>query len=250
MYDRMVYVTVCLSHQLHSTITHIQVPMLGLNYTFAHLCLLDDSKNCIIDDILRVLEEMQTAHASNRTVPPLRYPITQLKDGREAYIGHQLGGVQTVGSGREGVRAARALQLTYYLQVASALNEVVAARWELLFCRELELFSVAHPELGLYPFTSSSLQRDFQRTSRVSERPLLFSLAACLSLAVLCSSMRDCVRTKPWLGILALVTVSLATLTSAGIFNLTGGKYNSTYLGIPFIMLGKASSLSLTILSF
>lgn len=244
----MLNVTMCPSQQLHSAITHIQVPMLGFNYTFAHLCLLDDSKNCIIDDILRVLEEMRAARASNQTVPPLRYPITRLKDGREAYIGHQLGGVQTVG--REGVRSARALQLTYYLQVASALNEVVAARWELLFGLELERFSTAHPELVLYPFTSSSLQRDFQKTSHVSERPLLFSLAACLSVAVLCSSMRDCVRTKPWLGILALVTVSLATLTSAGIFNLTGGKYNSTYLGIPFIMLGKPSSLSLIILSF
>ncbi|KAG9283422.1 patched domain-containing protein 1 [Astyanax mexicanus] len=224
--------------KLHSTITHIQVPMLGFNYTFAHLCLLDDSKNCIVDDILRALEEIRSARASNRTAPPLRYPITRLKDGREAYIGHQLGGVTPVGSGREGVRTARALQLTYYLQAASPLNEVVAARWELLFCKELEHFGKVHPELGLYPFTSSSLQRDFQRTSRVSERPLLFSLALCLSLAVLCCSMRDCVRTKPWLGLLALVTVSLATLTSAGIFNLAGGKYNSTYLGIPFVMLG------------
>ncbi|KAK3505734.1 hypothetical protein QTP70_020345 [Hemibagrus guttatus] len=157
--------------KLHSAITHMQVPMLGYNYTFAHLCLLDDSKNCIVDDILRVLEEMQTARFSNRTVPPVRYPITRLKDGREAYIGHQLGGVQTVGSGREGVRGARALQLTYYLQGSSALNEVVAARWELIFCRELERFGAEHPELGLYPFTSSSLQKDFQRTSRVSERP-------------------------------------------------------------------------------
>lgn len=211
--------------------------MLGFNYTFAHLCLLDDSKSCIVDDILRVLEEMRSARASNRSTPPLRYPITRLKDGREAYIGHQLGGVQT--GGRDGVRSAQALQLTYYLQAASPLNEVVAARWELLFCRELENFGADHPELGLDPFTSSSLQRDFQRTSRVSERPLLFSLAVCLSLAMLCCSMRDCVRTKPWLGLLALVTVSLATLTSAGIFNLTGGKYNSTYLGIPFVMLGK-----------
>ncbi|XP_076868802.1 patched domain-containing protein 1 [Brachyhypopomus gauderio] len=224
--------------KLHTSITHIQVPMLGFNYTFAHLCLLDDSKNCIIDDILRALEEIRVARASNRTAPPLRYPITRLKDGREAYIGHQLGGVQAAGGGREGVRAARALQLTYYLQAASPLHEVVASRWELLFCGEVERVGRAHPELGLYPFTSSSLQRDFQRTSRVSERPLLCSLAVCLSVAVACCSMRDCVRTKPWLGLLSLVTVSLATLTSAGIFNLAGGKYNSTYLGIPFVMLG------------
>uniref|UniRef100_A0A671QJJ8 Uncharacterized protein n=1 Tax=Sinocyclocheilus anshuiensis TaxID=1608454 RepID=A0A671QJJ8_9TELE len=165
---------------LHNTITQIQVPMLGFNYTFAHLCLLDDSKSCIVDDILRVLEEMRSAWASNCSVPILHYPITKLKDGREAYIGHQLGGV-LAGGGRDGVRTARALQLTYYLQAASPLNEVVAASWELLFCKELENFGKAHPELSLYPFTSSSLQRDFQRTSRVSERPLLFSLAVCLS---------------------------------------------------------------------
>ncbi|KAG5268071.1 hypothetical protein AALO_G00207920 [Alosa alosa] len=200
--------------KLHRTIAQLQVPMLGFNYTFNHLCLLDDSKSCIVDDIVHALAEVQTERTANRTVPPLCYPITSLRDGREAYIGHQLGGA------------------------SSALNELVAARWEAAFGVELEHFGRQHPELALYPFTSSSLQRDFQRTSRVAERPLLVSLAVCMALAVLCCSMRDCVRTKPWLGLLALVTVSLATLTSAGIFNLSGGKYNSTYLGIPFVMLG------------
>ncbi|KPP60351.1 hypothetical protein Z043_121658, partial [Scleropages formosus] len=225
--------------RLHSAITKIQVDMLGFNYTFSHLCLLDENNSCIVDDILRVLEEIRAWRASNRSAPALRYPITRLQDGREAYIGHQLGGVQRVG--REGmiVRSARALQLTYYLQAASPLNEAVAARWETEFCRTLERFQEAHPELGLLPFTSSSLQRDFQRSSRVAERPLLVSLALCAALAVLCCIMRDCVRSKPWLGLLSLVTVSLATLTSAGIVNLTGGKYNSTFLGIPFVLLGK-----------
>ncbi|KAG7487326.1 hypothetical protein MATL_G00022050 [Megalops atlanticus] len=222
--------------KLHSTITKIQVHMLGFNYTFAHLCLLDSNKSCIVDDILRVLEELRAARAANRSAPPVRYPITRLQDGREAYIGHQLGGV--LPAGREGVRQARALQLSYYLQAVNPLNDVMAARWELHFCHALERFQEVHPEVTLYPFTSSSPQRDFQRTSKVSERPLLVSLTLCVSLAVLCCSMRDCVRTKPWLGLLALLSVSLATLTSAGIINLTGGKYNSTFLGIPFIMLG------------
>ncbi|KAJ8413155.1 hypothetical protein AAFF_G00091510 [Aldrovandia affinis] len=192
--------------KLHNTITKIQVHMLGFNYTFAHLCLLDDRKSCIVDDILRVLEELRAAHVSNRTAPPVRYPIARLQDGRQAYIGHQLGGVLAVG--REGVRYARALQLSYYLQVLSPLNDVMAARWEAQFCRTLERYREAHPEIGVYPFISSSPQHDFQKTS------------------------------KPWLGFLALLTISLATLTSAGIINLTGGKYNSTFLGIPFIMLG------------
>lgn len=90
----------------------------------------------------------------------------------------------------------------------------------------------------MYPFTSSSLKEDFQKTSRVSERYLITSLVLVVTLAILCCSMQDCVRSKPWLGLLGLLTVTLATLTAAGIINLTGGKYNSTFLGIPFVMLG------------
>ncbi|KAJ8347841.1 hypothetical protein SKAU_G00264300 [Synaphobranchus kaupii] len=222
--------------ELHSVVTMMQVHMLGFNYTFAHLCLLDDNSSCIVDDILHVLEELRAAWAYNRSAPPLRYPITTLQDGREAYIGHQLGGVQL--GGRKSIRSARALQLTYHLQAANPLNDMVATRWEAQFCQALEHYQESHPEITLYPFTSSSPQRDFQKTTKVSECPLLVSLCLCVSLAVLCCSMRDCVRTKPWLGLLALVSVGLATLTSAGIINLAGGKYNSTFLGIPFIMLG------------
>ncbi|XP_036381084.1 patched domain-containing protein 1-like [Megalops cyprinoides] len=222
--------------ELHSAVTQIQVNMLGFNYTFAHLCLLDDNSSCIVDDILHVLEELRTARTYNRSATPLQYPITRLQDGREAYIGHQLGGVQP--AGRRSVRSARALQLTYHLQAVSPLNDMVATHWEARFCQVLEHYQEVHPEVTLYPFTSSTPQRDFQRTSKVSQRPLLVSLSLCLSIAVLCCSMRDCVRTKPWLGLLALASVGLASLTSAGIINLTGGKYNSTFLGIPFVMLG------------
>ncbi|KAJ8266994.1 hypothetical protein GJAV_G00137020 [Gymnothorax javanicus] len=222
--------------ELHSAVTVMQVRMLGFNYTFSHLCVLDDNSSCITDDILHMLEDLRTAWAYNRSVPPLRFPFILLPDGREAYIGHQLGGVQL--GVHKYVRSARALQLTYHLQVANPLNDMVATRWEAQFCRVLEHYQEGHPEITLYPFTSASPQRDFQKTTKVSECPLLVSLCLCASLAVLCCSMRDCVRTKPWLGLLALVSVSLATLTSAGIINLAGGKYNSTFLGIPFIMLG------------
>uniref|UniRef100_W5M855 Patched domain containing 1 n=2 Tax=Lepisosteus oculatus TaxID=7918 RepID=W5M855_LEPOC len=222
--------------KLHGLVTKIQVHMNGFNYTFAHMCILDDNKSCIVDDILRVLEELRAARFANRTGGAVRYPITYLRDGREVYIGHQLGGVQS--PGKVQVKHAEAVQLTYYLQAVNSLNDVVAAKWETKFCETVERFQQANGELKMYPFTSSSLQGDFQKTSKVSERPLITSLALCVALAVLFCSMRDCVRTKPWLGLLAVVTMSLAMLTSAGIINLTGGKYNSTFLGIPFIVLG------------
>ncbi|TDG97499.1 hypothetical protein EPR50_G00226750 [Perca flavescens] len=240
--------------KLHKRIYQMQVtvPATGVNsynYSFSYLCLPDDKNVCIIDDIIRAMEEIQSARTANRSVPILRYPITQLADGRQAYIGHQLGGVQGwgpsgavrgqgTGARGEGVRSARALQLTYYLQAHGSLMDRVASQWEKAFCAELQHFAALHPKLGLYPSTSSSLRTDFQFSSVLAHRPLLASLGACGVLAVLCCSMRDCVRSKPWLGLLALLSVTLSGLTAAGILNLTGATYNSTYLGIPFVMLG------------
>eukprot|EP00064_Thunnus_orientalis_P016457 superscaffoldBa00003269_g16522 len=240
--------------KLHRRIYQMQVtvPATGFNsfnYSFSYLCLPDDKNVCIIDDIIRAMEEIQSARTSNRSVPVLRYPITQLADGRQAYIGHQLGGVQGwgpsgavrgpgTGARGEGVRSARALQLTYYLQARGSLMDRVASQWEKAFCAELQHFAALHPKLGLYPSASSSLRTDFQFSSVLARRPLLASLGVCGVLAVLCCSMRDCVRSKPWLGLLALLSITLSGLTAAGILNLTGATYNSTYLGIPFVMLG------------
>ncbi|XP_052369297.1 patched domain-containing protein 1 [Oncorhynchus keta] len=236
--------------KLHRAVVQLQVPVLGFNYSFSHLCLLDDKNTCIIDDIIRALEDSQSARFANRSSLPLRYPITRLADGRMAYIGHQLGGVQAWGAGPavqgpggvsgrgQGVRSARALQLTYYLQARGALTDRVASQWEQAFCGELGRFGAGHPELSLYPFTSSSLRTDFQASSVLARRPLLASVCLCLVLAVGCCSMRDCVRAKPWLGLLALLSIALSGLTAAGILNLTGTTYNSTYLGVPFILLG------------
>ncbi|XP_071751612.1 patched domain-containing protein 1 [Centroberyx gerrardi] len=251
--------------KLHRRIYQMQVtvPATGLNsfnYSFSYLCLPDDKNICIIDDIIRAMEEIQSARASNRSAPVLRYPITRLADGRQAYIGHQLGGVQGWGPGGavrgpgtgargEGVRSARALQLTYYLQARGGLMDRVAGQWEKAFCAELQHFAALHPKLGLYPSTSSSLRTDFQFSSVLARRPLLASLGVCSVLAVLCCSMRDCVRSKPWLGLLALLSITLSGLTAAGILNLTGATYNSTYLGIPFIMLGHGLFGSFEILS-
>lgn len=118
----------------------------------------------------------------------------------------------------------------------------VASQWEKAFCAELQHFAELHPKLGFYPSTSSSLRTDFQFSSVLARRPLLASLGVCGVLVVLCCSMRDCVRSKPWLGLLALLSITLSGLTAAGILNLTGATYNSTYLGIPFVMLGRFNS--------
>uniref|UniRef100_A0A8D2NPY0 Uncharacterized protein n=1 Tax=Zonotrichia albicollis TaxID=44394 RepID=A0A8D2NPY0_ZONAL len=152
------------------SVTRIQVQRPGFNYTFAHICILNNDKTCIVDDIVHVLEELKAARSSNRTNFAITYPITHLKDGREVYNGHQLGGV-TVHS-KDRVKSAEAIQLTYYLQAINSLNDMVAEKWESIFCDTVELFQKSNRKVKMYPFTSSSLKEDFQKTSRVSERQL------------------------------------------------------------------------------
>eukprot|EP00061_Rhincodon_typus_P018882 g48247.t1 len=148
--------------------------MLGFNYSFAHMCILKDNKMCALDDIVYVLEELRAAWTINGTGIVINYPNTYLKDGQEVFIGHQLGGVTLQNKNR--VKSARAIQITYYLQTRNSLNDLVAEKWESAFCKTVENFQKSHKELKLYPFTSSSLKEDFQKSSQVSEWYLVTSL--------------------------------------------------------------------------
>uniref|UniRef100_A0A3B3V0Y1 Patched domain containing 1 n=1 Tax=Poecilia latipinna TaxID=48699 RepID=A0A3B3V0Y1_9TELE len=49
--------------------TILQVSSSGFNYSFSYLCLPDDKNVCIVDDIIRAMEEIQSARTSNRKFP-------------------------------------------------------------------------------------------------------------------------------------------------------------------------------------
>ncbi|XP_005997472.1 patched domain-containing protein 1 isoform X2 [Latimeria chalumnae] len=166
--------------------------------------------------------------------------VVETIDGRVAFIGHQLGGVtETPNSKDQQVKSARAVQITYYLQTyGSATQDVIAEKWETEFCKLMHRLKAASEDLQIYSLTSSSLWRDFHKTSTLARSEVLVSLVLILVAATLSSSMRDCLRSKPFLGLLGVLTICVSTVTAAGIFFITDGKYNSTLLGIPFFAMG------------
>ncbi|CAN0150524.1 unnamed protein product [Lampetra fluviatilis] len=247
----------------HAGVLGMRVSALGFNYTYAHICTLDASSRCLQDALVDVLEQMWRSTSGNRSAAGFRptYPTTRLGSGREVFLGHRLGNVSLSDKGV--VRSSKALQITYYLSTRDRADELVADSWEEAFCRTLDKMQEsggtdattsggggrgrggtaggsedAGPDLQFHAFTSSSLRQDFQMSS-VASRPFLIASAAAVTIAAaVCCSMRDPVRTRPWLGVLGVVTIFLSTLTTAGIINLTEGKYNSTLLGLPFIVIG------------
>uniref|UniRef100_A0ACB8GG06 Patched domain-containing protein 4 n=1 Tax=Sphaerodactylus townsendi TaxID=933632 RepID=A0ACB8GG06_9SAUR len=158
------------------------------------------------------------------------------KDGRITFIGHQLGGVLEVPNSKDQrVKSARAIQITYYLQTYhSAAQDLIGEKWENEFCKLMHKLQFSYQDLQLSALASFSLWRDFHKTSFLARGKILVSLVLILTTAILSSSMKDCLRSKPFLGLLGVLTVCISSVTAAGIFFITDGKYNSTLLGIPF----------------
>ncbi|XP_061896808.1 patched domain-containing protein 1 [Entelurus aequoreus] len=234
--------------RVHRRVLELRVSYQGFNYTFAHLCVLGHGGNiCRLDDIVSVLEDIRQALLANTSFSKvlLSYPNTTLKDGRVSFIGHQLGGVSFSPNSRDQqVKFARAVQITYYLRNnGPAVQDAIAEVWENEFCALVSRLSTAGAPHGpdqllIQSLTSFSLWRDFHQTGVLAKGEVLVSLVLVLLAATISSSMRDCLRGKPFLGLLGVLTICIANVTAAGIFFISDGKFNSTLLGIPFFAMG------------
>ncbi|MBN3298946.1 PTHD1 protein, partial [Amia calva] len=229
--------------QVHRAVLDLRVNYKRFNYTFAHLCVMSHrDKKCLLDDIITILEDIRQAAFSNSTPSRVQvsYPNTTLKDGRISFIGHQLGGVTLVPNSRDHqVKFARAVQITYYLHnYGSASQDVISEKWESEFCTLIHRLAPVNEHLYIQSLTSFSLWRDFHKTGVLAKSEVLVSLVLVLLAATISSSMRDCLRGKPFLGLLGVLTICIANVTAAGIFFISDGKYNSTLLGIPFFAMG------------
>uniref|UniRef100_A0A8B9M0X6 SSD domain-containing protein n=1 Tax=Accipiter nisus TaxID=211598 RepID=A0A8B9M0X6_9AVES len=142
---------------------------------------------------------------------------------QNSFIGHQLGGVMEVPNSKDQrVKSARAIQITYYLQTyGSVTQDLIGEKWESEFCKLMHKMQLDHQDLQLYSLASFSLWKDFHQTSLLARGKIL-----------------DCLRSKPFLGLLGVLTICISSVTAAGIFFITDGKYNSTLLGIPFFAMG------------
>lgn len=163
-----------------------------------------------------------------------------------SFIGHQLGGVSFSANSRDQqVKYARAVQITYYLRNhGPVVQDAIAERWENEFCALVNRLSTAEAphatdQLHVQSLTSFSLWRDFHQTGVLAKGEVLVSLVLVLLAATISSSMRDCLRGKPFLGLLGVLTICIANVTAAGIFFISDGKFNSTLLGIPFFAMGE-----------
>ncbi|XP_022089525.1 patched domain-containing protein 3-like isoform X2 [Acanthaster planci] len=167
------------------------------------------------------------------------YPLSEIPIGFgltiPAFLGPNLGGIML--DNNSNIESAQALRLFYSLGTEPE-DDHLAATWELEFLKVVDEFQNRTSTMNIRTSTSMTLSVEVNEASyRVLPRfvatfcmLLLFAVCSCI--------MRDWVLSKPWLGLIGVISAGLSILSSIGLLSLIGLGYNEVVSLMPFLILG------------
>ncbi|CAH1261352.1 PTCHD3 [Branchiostoma lanceolatum] len=214
---------------LYSNISGLQAQVSATNYTFADLCAMWQSQ-CVVGGYH--LLNFTLEKDENTTIG---YPWTDLPDGTRLFSGAALGGV-TLGAGTEDVSTAAAFKLTFYLRSEESEDDKLSGEWEKAFLFYMDDFESDIIEVSRT--SSQSLEEELsQLTSRIVPR-FSITFTVLITFSVLSCMMLDMVRTKPWLGMLGVLSAGMAVVASLGLCLYCGVRFTSVVASMPFLIVG------------
>ena len=154
------------------------------------------------------------------------------------FLGNTLGGVKVDSEGV--VERAEALHMFYYLQD----DNEVSFKWEDEFLEYLSLTTFQHIKVSRT--TSRTIEKDLAENTDLQGKLLpkvtvalviltLFTIGSCI--------MSDAVRSKPWLGVLGVLSAGQAIVSTFGLMSFCGVLYSDIVAAMPFLILGEYSFL-------
>ncbi|XP_066280926.1 patched domain-containing protein 3-like [Branchiostoma lanceolatum] len=221
--------TLATINAFNTDIKGIQTEVSGKNYSYADLCS-KWSTQCQVggEDFL------DFAVRKNDSVA-ISYPRTDLSDGSVVFSAGTLGN-PSLKTGTDDVEKAISFRLDYYLRTDSPSDEKLSEKWELAFLSYMEKYKSNF--INVCYSTSEALQAELAAlTTRVIP---LFSITftVLITFSILSCMMLDMVRTKPWLGMLGVLSAGMAIVASMGLCLYCGVKFNSVVASMPFLALG------------
>ena len=95
--------------------------------------------------------------------------------------------------------------------------------------------------ISIARFTSRTLETELENNTN-SVIPF-FGVTITVMVIFTCTSVMsgDCVRTKPWLGLMGIISAALAVLASFGFLIYLGVEFIGINMAAPFLMLGEYS---------
>ncbi|XP_019633705.1 PREDICTED: patched domain-containing protein 3-like [Branchiostoma belcheri] len=214
---------------LYSNISGLEAQVSGTNYTFADLCATWQSR-CVVDGYQ--LLNFTLEKDENTTIG---YPWTNLPGGTRLFSGATLGGV-TLEPGTEDVSTAAAFKLTFYLRSENPEDDKLSEEWEKAFLSYMDNFE--SDIIDVSQTSSQSLEEELSElTPRIIPR-FSITFTVLITFSIFSCMMLDMVRTKPWLGMLGVVSAGMAVVSSMGLCLYCGVKFTSVVASMPFLIIG------------
>ena len=172
-------------------------------------------------------------NADNVLTINLKYPVHDY-----TFLGMEIGGVEQDHS--DVVTSAKAVLLSYHVAhqaevEAEAGDAWIAALSQHLLDSGLANYSYVKPSLE----TSLSMDQELDRST--GNITVFFSIAytILMTFAAISTSMKDWVRSKPWVAIGGEVAVVFAVASTLGLLSVCGVPFASTVGTMPFLIVGK-----------
>ncbi|XP_068239461.1 patched domain-containing protein 3-like isoform X2 [Palaemon carinicauda] len=198
---------------------------------YKDLCAIWDGQ-CYENDILDLHDLMPDIEIGNFS---LNYPLMINPQTFETYVFPLFfGGIQL--SNTSTIESAKALSITYWLKNNHRKEDEAAGIWEqallkALNDRDFETIEVAR-------FVSRTLETELENNTNSVIPYFGVTVVIMVVFSVVTVMMGDWVRTKPWLGLMGVVSAALACLASFGFLIYIGLEFIGINMAAPFLMLG------------
>ncbi|XP_067132205.1 patched domain-containing protein 3-like [Centruroides vittatus] len=197
-------------------------------FSYRHVCQKNNRNECQENFISFVKNIMK-----NPAKLTFRYSIEKSNFGT-TYPIWSLGGVSINGSGF--VLNFRAVRLFYFMHYGTDEKIRMALKWDEAFRRALT--QVDFDLVDVDVFTYRGMDVEGSRNSEQSQKLVFIAVAVMILFSMVSCATFDSIGSKPWVGIAALCSPSLATAAAFGLLLHCGMEYFDTNFVVAFFVIG------------
>lgn len=215
--------------EINKIIEGIKLNKDNRTWSYNDLCA-KNGKYCFRNEILTHGIRISNVHKGYRII---KYPITTSAYTIIPYSSN-LGGV-TVDE-YDYVTSAKAVRLLYVLDATDPQKMKLNGEWEDLFLSVIN--NITAENITIYKFSSNAVKWEFTRTvlAAIPLYVMLVIIMVIFSMVTCCTT--DWIVSKPWLGIIGIVSVVLALGSGFGFTIYCGFPFIDISLTVPFLLLG------------
>ncbi|XP_042239196.1 patched domain-containing protein 3-like isoform X2 [Homarus americanus] len=204
---------------------------LGHKYSrYEDLCAIWDGK-CYENNVLDLQEFMPEVEAGTFDIT---YPFMLNPNTFETYLFPHFFGGAVINSST--VQSVQALSIFYWLRTNTPTEDQDAALWEEALLQAMDGRDFG--EITVARFVSRTLETELENNTNSVVPFFGVTVTIMVVFSVTSVMMGDWVRTKPWLGLIGVVSAALACVTAFGFLIYLGVEFIGINMAAPFLMLG------------